>query len=157
MSRYYLHLRNFKGDVLEDGEGSECQNLAAAKAHALLAMNELIGEAIKRGDEPAFEAIVIADERATHLAAVPLTAALPSAVRDALKRPEKVFPTNRFEEFRHQADECRAKAEGTDDTDDRVSWLKLAHAWLEMLPPAHLPRDLIGWPEPSDEHSKASH
>jgi len=134
MSRYFLHLRDFKGEVVEDEEGSDFPSLAVAKEHAMQAMHELVGEAVKQGDEPSFEAIVIADERGRHLAAVPLLAALPSTIVSLLKHPEKVVPTNRFEEYRGQADECRGKAENTADPEDKTSWLKLADAWLQMLP-----------------------
>src|SRR3954469_22710250 len=103
MARYYFHLRYFKGHVVEDDEGSECPNLAAAKAHALRDMHDLIGDAIKQGDEPRSEAIVIADEHGTHVAAVPLVAALPSAIVGLLKHPEKVIPADRFEEYRWNA------------------------------------------------------
>jgi uncharacterized protein DUF6894 len=158
MTRYYLHLRDFKGDLIEDEEGSELPSLAAAGAHALLAMHDLIGDAIKQGDEPRFESIVIADELGTHLAAVPLLAALPSTITGLLKHPEKVLPADSFEEYRRNADDCRGKAENTVDPDDKMSWLKLADAWLQMLPPTHLPSgDLAGWPETCDEDSKASH
>jgi hypothetical protein len=50
-------------------------------------------------------------------------------------------------------------AENTGNADDKASWLKLADAWLQMLPqhrPAISP-DLPAWPEPSDEDSKVSH
>jgi hypothetical protein len=39
-----------------------------------------------------------------------------------------------------------------------MSWLKLADAWLQMLPPTHSPsRGVPGWPRASDEDSNASH
>jgi hypothetical protein len=50
-------------------------------------------------------------------------------------------------------------AEKADDPDDNMSWLKLADAWLQMLP-KHEPStgpDLAGWPKASDEDSKACH
>jgi uncharacterized protein DUF6894 len=153
-----LHLRDFKGGVVEDEDGSELASLAIAKEHAMLAMHELVGEAIKRGDELEIEAIIVADEHGTHLAAVPLVAALPAAIVGLLKNPEKVVPTNKFEEYRRNADNCRSKAENTADPDDKMSWLKLADAWLQMLPATHsASADLAGWPKASDEHSKASH
>jgi hypothetical protein len=76
-----------------------------------------------------------------------------------LKFPEKLVPAIRFAEYRRYADECRGKAESTADLDDKTSWLKLADAWLQMLPVSHLPGgvDLAGWPKVSDEDSKASH
>jgi hypothetical protein len=158
MSRYFLHLRDFKGELIEDEEGSDLPSLSVAKEHAMLAMHDLVSDTIRRGDEPSFEAVVVADERGTHLAAVPLLAALPSTIIGLLKHPEKVVPTDRFEEYRRNADECRAKAENTAEPEDKMSWLKLADAWLQMLPPTHSPRgDLAGWPRVSDVDSKASH
>ena len=158
MRRYYLHLRHFGGDVLEDEDGSEFASLAVAKQHAMLAMHELVGDAVKRGEELQFEAIVIADEHGTHLAAVPLLAALPSTIVGLLKHPEKTLPPTKIEEYRRNADECRSKAENTADLDDKTSWLKLADAWLQMLPPTHTPSgDLAGWPKASDDDSKTSH
>lgn len=79
MSRYFLHLREFSGAVLEDLEGYDFASVAVAKEQAMLSMHELVGDAVKRGAEPPIEAIVIADERGTHLAAVPVLAALPSS------------------------------------------------------------------------------
>ncbi len=158
MTRYYLHLRDFKGALIEDEEGSELASLAIAKEHAMLAMHELVGDVIKQGNELQIEAIVIADERGTHLAAVPLLAALPSAIVGLLRHPEKVLPTNKIEEYRRNADACRSKAENTADMDDKMSWLKLADAWLQMLPPTQsVSADFVGWPKASDEDSKVSH
>ena len=158
MSRYYLHLRDFNGALIEDEEGSELASLAVAKEQAVLDMHELVADAIMQGKEPEFEAIVVGDEHGTHLAAVPLLAALPAAIVGLLKHPDKVVPANRFEEYRRHADECRSRAENTADPDDKMSWLKLADAWLQMLSPTHSPSaDFPGWPQSSDEDSKASH
>jgi hypothetical protein len=154
MSRYYLHLKDFDGNITEDEEGSELPSLAAAKKDAMLDMHELVADAVKRGDELRCEAIVVADEKGTVLAAVPLVAALPSRIVDLLKEPTKVIPPNRFEEYRRYADDCRDKAEDAADPDDKMSWLKLADAWLQMLPQT---ARAAGWPKASDEHSKASH
>jgi hypothetical protein len=158
MSRYFLHLRDFKGGMVKDEEGSDLPSLGVAKEQAMLAMHDLVGDAIRRGDEPQFEAIVVADERGTHLAAVPLLAALPSTIVGLLKHPEKVVSTDRFEEYRRNADQCRGKAENATDPEDKTSWLKLADAWLQMLPSTRSPSgDLAGWPRVSDVDSKASH
>lgn len=75
-----------------------------------------------------------------------------------MKHPDKVIPPDRFDEYRRNADDCRRKAENTGDRDDKMSWLKLADAWLQMLPPTEAQgTGLAGWPKPSDEDSKASH
>ena len=158
MSRYYLHYRDFKGEILEDDEGSEFSSLAHAVEQAMVSVNELVAHAIKGGEEPRFEAVVIADERGTQLAAVPLLAALPSTIVSLLKEPEKVVSSDRLEEYRRNADECRAKAENAADPDDKMSWLKLATAWLQMLPATQSSSgDLADWPKASDDDSKASH
>ncbi len=158
MSRYYLHLRDFAGSLTEDEDGSELAGLAAAKQHAMLAIQELLGDAIKQGNELQFEAIVVADKDGTQVATVPLVAALPSAIVNLLKCPDKMVPASKFEEYRRNADHCRAKAEGTADLDDKMSWLKLANAWLQMLPPTHsASAELAGWPKAAEGDSKASH
>jgi hypothetical protein len=154
MSRYFLHLRDFEGHLVKDEEGSELPSLAAAKEHALLAMHDLVADAIKRGTEARCETVIVADERGSQVAAVPLVAALPATIVSVLKHPEKVVPTTRFEEYRRYADDCRGKAEDAADPDDKMSWLKLADAWLQMLPQAV---HAAGWPKASDEASKASH
>ena len=157
MSRYYLHLRDFRGAIVEDQDGSECASLAAAKREALLGMHELVAKAVAQGLEPEYEGIVIADRHGTHLAAVPLLAALPSKIVGLLKHPEKVIPTDRFEDLRRNADECRDKAETTDDYEEKKSWLKLADAWLHMLPETHSKTDPAGWPKSSIDDSETSH
>jgi hypothetical protein len=154
MSRYYLHLRDFHGDVVEDEEGSDFPTVAAAKKHALSSMRDLAAEAIRRGNEVTVEAIIVADDHGAHLAAVPIVAALPPAIVDLLKVPEKVIPANRVEDYRKNAEECRDMAEKADNTDDKISWLNLANAWLLMLPQTAHP---AGWPKASDEDSQASH
>jgi hypothetical protein len=154
MGRYYFHLRDFAGNLVQDEEGSDLPTLAAAKKHAMIDMHDLIADAIKRGEEVPCEAIIVADEGGTHVAAVPVLAALPLTIVGLLKEPDKVVPTNRMEEYRRFADECRGKAEEATDPDDKMSWLKLADAWLQMLPQTALP---AGWPKASEEDSKASH
>lgn len=158
MGRYYLHLKDFKGELLIDEDGAEFQSLAAAREEALLTMRDFTAAAIKQGDEPSLEAIILADEHGTHLAAVPLTAALSATIVGLLKHPEKVIPPDRFEELRRHADDCRHKAENALDLDDKMSWLKLADAWLQMLPSSHLPSDgSAGWPKASDADSQETH
>lgn len=158
MSRYYFHMRDFTGSLFEDEEGSDLPSLAAAKEFALSAMEELVTEAIKRRADAQVEAVIVADGRGTQLAAVPVLASLPRAVVGLLKYPEKTIPKDRLEEYRRSADDCRHKAETATDTDDKISWLRLADAWLHMLPPGlAASADVAGWPRASEEDSKASH
>ncbi len=57
--------------------------------------------------------IVIADEAGTHVAAVPIVAALPDTVVNLIKASsEKVISGDRLQEYRRFAEDCRAKAEG---------------------------------------------
>jgi hypothetical protein len=159
MSRYYLHVRDIQGDIIEDEEGSDFPSLAAARDHALADMKALLAEAIKDGEDPHFEAVVVADAHGRHVAAVPIVAALPPGIVNLLKNPAKAVPLNTLEDYRRNADGCRSMAENADDPDDKMSWLKLADAWLQLLPkhdPAASP-DGPGWPKASDEHSKSSH
>jgi hypothetical protein len=157
MNRYYLHLQNFKGDLLEDEDGADFPSIAAAKKQAITAMHEIVGSTIKRGGELQLEAIVVADAHGAQVAAVPFAAALPSAIVVLLKNPTKVIPPNRFEEYRRNADDCRSKAADATDEDDKWSWLKLADAWLQMLPAPQSGADFTGWPKSSADDSKASH
>jgi hypothetical protein len=90
---------------------------------------------------------------------VPVVAALPTAVVNSLKHPAKAVPPNKFEEYRRNADACRAMAQNAMSPDDKTAWLNLADAWLHMLP-RHEPTtsfDSPGWPKASEEDSKASH
>jgi hypothetical protein len=155
MAKYFLHLRDFSGDLMEDEEGTDFPTFAAARDEAVIAMRELVGEAIKNGEEIPYEMIVVADEQGRHVASVPLVAPVPATLLNVLKDPAKVVPANRFEEYRRNADGCRQMAEDANDPDDKVSWLKLADAWLHMLPQPQA--ELPGWPKLTEEHSKASH
>lgn len=158
MSRFFLHLKSFNGDVIKDEVGSEHPSLIAAQKEALETMNDFVADAIRRGDDIPCKVIVIADEAGTHVAAVPIVAALPDTVVNLIKAPEKVISGDRLQEYRRFAEDCRAKAEGTDNVDDKMSWLKLANAWLLMLPPDHSQGpDLTDWPSASETESKTSH
>jgi hypothetical protein len=159
MSRYYFHMREFSGDLIEDEEGSEFLTLAAARDRALTSMREILGDSIRHGHDVNIEAIVVVDERGDQAASVPVAAVLPQVMVKALKNPVEVVPMDRLLEYRRNADGCRAMAENAADADDKVSWLKLADAWLQMLP-KHGPAtnaDMPGWPKPTDEDSQASH
>jgi hypothetical protein len=159
MSRYYMHVRDFRGNLVEDEEGSDLPSLAAARDEAMSAMHEILGATIKNGEDLKFEAVIVADDHGRHVASVPILAALPVAIVDLLKQPSKAVPQNRFEEYRHNADSCRRMAENAYDLDDKMSWLKLADAWLQMLPRHETSKspDLPGWPKASEEDSNASH
>jgi uncharacterized protein DUF6894 len=159
MAHYHLHLRDFRGDLIEDMEGSYFPSVPAARDRAIIAMRELLGESIKYGHDVDIEAVIVADEHGNQVASVPMSAAFPEVMVKALKDALEVVSVNRLREYRCHADECRAMAEDARDPDDKMSWLKLAHAWLQMLPKHHpaADADLPGWPKATDEDSKASH
>jgi hypothetical protein len=56
------------------------------------------------------------------------------------------------EYYRAQAEECRRMAAALGE-DTKRAWLQLAQSWLEMLPIA-APQ---GWPQRTDQDSKAIH
>jgi hypothetical protein len=158
MNRYYLHSRDFRADLIEDEEGSDFPTLTAARDRAITSLREVTAEAIKHGHNVDIEAIVVADEQGNQVTSVPIAAALPEVIVKALKNPVEVVPLDRLAEYRRNADGCRAMAEDADDPDDKISWLKLADAWLHMLPKhPTASADLSGWPKLTDEDSKASH
>ena len=159
MSRYYFHMRDFRGDLIEDEEGSEFPTLAAARDRALTSMRDILGKSIRHGQDVDIEAIIVVDERGDQAASVPVAAVLPEVMVKALKNPVEVVPIDRLVQYRRNADGCRAMAESADDVADKVSWLKLADAWLQMLPKhgAATSADMPGWPKPTDEDSQASH
>ena len=68
--RYFFHLRDFRGDLLEDEEGTDFPNLAAARDYATKAMRELLAEAIKHGESARFDMVVVADEDRRHVISV---------------------------------------------------------------------------------------
>jgi len=157
MPRYFLHLRDFRGDLIMDEEGADFADLRAARDYAVVGMRELLADAIKSGAETPIEVIVVAEEDGGQLAAVPVAAALPAVLINALKHSAEAFPPDRFEEHRLNADGCCGMAERADDPDDKRSWLKLADAWLQMLPKHHSSPDTPGWPKASETDSKMSH
>jgi hypothetical protein len=44
---------------------------------------------------------------------------------------------NTADEFRKNAAECRALADGTSNPQEKAQWLKLADEWLRMAQSAH--------------------
>jgi hypothetical protein len=61
MARYFFHL--VAGDqLILDEEETELPNLAAAQREAKLGARELLGEAIKSGEQAVADGFVIADE-----------------------------------------------------------------------------------------------
>jgi hypothetical protein len=78
---------------------------------------------------------------------------------------------NVLDEYRRNAQECQRMAENAGNATDKASWLRLAASWLSMIKNnssrifsrepdgedgARESAD-HGWPNPSNEDSKASH
>jgi hypothetical protein len=159
MRRYHLHLKDFGGNVIEDQDGAHYPSVNAARDGAIIGMREILGDAIKHGSDVQIETVQVVDEGGDHVASVPVAAALPQVIVKVLKSPVEVVTLDRLAEYRSNAEACRAMAENADDANDKVSWLKLAEAWLQMLP-KHAPHpsaDIAGWPKATKENSKASH
>jgi hypothetical protein len=157
MTRYHLHLRDFGGDVTQDEEGLEFSNVAAARDHALTDIQELLADAIKHGKDADIESIIMTDERGGIIASVPVVAALPALIVSSLKGSARLIPPVRLEEYRRSGDICRSMAEKADDPVDKMSWLKLAEAWLQMLPKyaRSASSDISEWSKPFDENPTA--
>ncbi len=83
MRRYYFHLRQGR-DLLEDDEGVELPHLSAARDGALRGLQSLLGEAIRFGEEPKTDAVIITDEDGQQLAAIPMVAVLPALIVKSL-------------------------------------------------------------------------
>jgi hypothetical protein len=80
MVRFYFHQRTRDG-LVEDPDGSDLPNLAAAVAEALLAARHLWAEAILQQRDRGGESFEITDEQGHHLISVPLRDALPESLR----------------------------------------------------------------------------
>jgi hypothetical protein len=69
MARYHFHVR-YEGRLIEDNEGQNCADLAAAKEEALASVRELAIEAIKKGGAVDGDQIEIVDEHRKIVATV---------------------------------------------------------------------------------------
>jgi hypothetical protein len=88
------------------------------------------------------------------LTASPMLAALPRKVIEPLTWASDTDRMTKAEEYRQYAEECRRMAENAMSPDDKTAWLKLADAWLQMLPRND---QQLGWPKTSDDDLTASH
>jgi hypothetical protein len=80
MPRYYLHIRNADGMLLDE-EGIDLPDLDAARELALAFVRDLLGDGIKAGKGIVPESIMIADADGQELVIVPLEHALPNRFR----------------------------------------------------------------------------
>jgi hypothetical protein len=70
MSRYFFHVRDSDGDISRDTEGQELPDLDAARAEAISANREMLGERLLHGGNLDHRKIEIADEQGNILAKV---------------------------------------------------------------------------------------
>ncbi|HEY4275253.1 MAG TPA: hypothetical protein VGM68_07200 [Rhizomicrobium sp.] len=61
MTRYFFHVKDSDGDVSQDLEGQELPDLAAARAEAISANREMLGERLLHGGSLNHRRIEIAD------------------------------------------------------------------------------------------------
>jgi len=76
LSRFYLHQQTASG-IIEDPDGTEVSDLAAARHEAILAARQLLANAILHGVAPLGAAFQISDEAGQVLLTVPFREALP--------------------------------------------------------------------------------
>jgi hypothetical protein len=84
MGRYFLHLKHTDQSVVEDTEGLDLPSLQAAQEEALQGIRDVVAADLKSRHEVTLEAIVIADNQGRQLATVPVRAALPKSLLQAL-------------------------------------------------------------------------
>lgn len=70
MPRFFFHVRDADGETSFDFEGQELANLAAARAEAINANREMLGERLLHGGSLNHRRIEIADEKGTVLASI---------------------------------------------------------------------------------------
>jgi hypothetical protein len=70
MPRYFFHVRDSDGDVSRDTEGQELDHLEAARAEAISANREIMGEKLLHGGSIDSRRIEITDDKNTVLATV---------------------------------------------------------------------------------------
>ncbi len=78
MPRYFLHVKSDGSDLLQDPDGQELDDLAAAKQEAIEAARELMAEDLRNGQALGLDRIMlIADEAGNILLEVSFKDALP--------------------------------------------------------------------------------
>lgn len=75
--RFYLHVRQADGLLIEDFDGVECSTVEHAKEEAMRCLRELAAEALKDGDPPPATGIVIHDQLGLTETIIDLFEALP--------------------------------------------------------------------------------
>jgi hypothetical protein len=83
MGRYHFNIK-CEDRLVQDLEGSDLPDLAAAQQEALEVAREILANAIRQGQEPTGNLISVTDENGHELAIVPLADAIPSTVKRLL-------------------------------------------------------------------------
>jgi hypothetical protein len=76
MPSYYFHLASDRG-LIEADEPSDLPDIKAAKTEAMVAARDLASQAVARGEDGPWRAVVVLDERGNRVCEVPLEEALP--------------------------------------------------------------------------------
>ena len=90
VARFYFHVSGVDG-LIEDTEGADHLSLEAAGLKALEAARQMLGEAIKLGQEVDWDAILIVDEHGNEVMSVPVSEALPRRLR-GVSGTEEIAP-----------------------------------------------------------------
>ena len=85
MPQFFFHQR-IGDDLIEDTEGFEYADVAAARASAVISARSLWAAAIRDGDDLSGEAIEIVDACGRTVAEVPLYEGLPFSLAASLRR-----------------------------------------------------------------------
>jgi hypothetical protein len=72
MPRYYLHIRDEEGRLVEDPDGSELPDLEAARAEALTGARAVLAEKVRAGELIGDQRFEITDEAGTVLTIIPM-------------------------------------------------------------------------------------
>ena len=80
MPLFYLHSRR-DGVLIEDPDGSDLPDIAAAREETVAAARDLRASAIIKGIELSDRHFVVADENRENVLDVPFTVALPDGLR----------------------------------------------------------------------------
>jgi hypothetical protein len=83
MPRFYLHQQTGQSRI-EDLEGSDLPDLAAARTEVILAGRQLVAQAILRDGAPLIVGFDIADENGCSLLVLPLRELMPSWLSNLL-------------------------------------------------------------------------
>lgn len=75
MPRFYFHMRSGE-DFIEDPEGSELPDLAAARAEAIAAARELMADRIRNGHPADGQEFLIFDEDGKQIDTIPFRSVL---------------------------------------------------------------------------------